>query len=548
MPPRPVFPALLGYLSRPVRPREFLVWCALAIALVAFGLARPGPNLEVDSCQYLSIAGNFPAGKPGYTSIVHFDTERSHGTVPAPMTTFPSGYPAVIAALDASGLTPERSGLAISVVATLALLSLYWGVGQRLGIGGLGLRLTILLTFANAELLLFSRTIASEPLFTLLTATAVLLFSAGLAPGVRRGEQWLALLGANALAGLAYWVRYAGLFLFTAMVVYVALLILRRHQAALRATLSLAVSAGIIALGLLRNALLVGNWKGGNDKPVNHPFLGVLGRSPVEIYHLLSGRIGSAHYGLLDLVLVLACLCVAGMLAAALARTRHAAPDGTGATTVLNVVACYLVVYWAAMVYAGHVTVISFGPRMFYPLLPLLFLALAIVITRVQAQLDPRQEGRLVAALVIMACAYVAVNVRSIVAQPPASEQYRLVQAALAEEVAPGRSLGAWIAANIPAGQVIVATHGQTTGYALKRPTVSLVSREYSTQRWGEPEVRSLMQRYQATFLILYPGEDPELYDSPFLSGLLAGVRPPWLTSAARTRGGIQVLRCALNR
>lgn len=520
-------------LSRPVRAREFLVWCFLVLALVGFRARALGPSLEPDSYQYLSVAGNFATGKPGYTSIVHFDSERSHGTVPAPMTTFPAGYPAAIAALAAAGLAPEWSGTVLSAAAALSLLFLYWFLARALDVGGLGLRVAMLCTFANAELLIFARSVLSESLFTLLTVGAALLFAIGLAQRSRRAGGWGLFLAAGVLVGLAYWVRYAGLFLFAAMVLAAVLQLRRRERSARPVLFGLAVAAFIIGLGCVRNQLLVGTWKGGNEKAVHHPLLGVLGRAPVEIYHLLTGPIGSARYGLLDLLLVLALAGVAGLC---IWRGRKAAPLAPPARTVLQVLGCYLVVYCAAMVYASHVSVISFGPRMFFPLLPLFLMLGAVAITRAQARLGSGRDGILVAALGVLVLAYVAVNVRSLASQPRTPAPDRSVQAALQEELASGMSVGAWIAANIPVGEVIVASHGQPTGYVLKRPTVSLVSRAYTDQTWGEPEVHALMLRYHARFLILYPGDEPELYDSPFLAGLVAGAPSSWLAPVALAR------------
>lgn len=515
--------------------KEFLVWFALAAALVGFRLATLGPNLEPDSYQYLSVAGNFAMGRPGYTSIVHFDSERAHGTVPAPMTTFPPGYSATMAALDATGLQPASSGALISAAAFLALFWLYRGVGSAIGLGGLGSRMLLLLTLANSEALLFSRSVLSESLFTLLTAGAVIAFVAGAEPGDQDDVRWPWLLAGGLLIGCAYWIRYAGLFLLAAMVFGSILLFLRRRHAVLPVAASLGLAAAMVALGFLRNLALAGNWRGGNEKVVHHPLLGVLLRAPVEIFHLFGGRIGSAHYGLPDLLLVAGLATTAGACAWALVKGRGPAPAATFA--LLKWAACGILVYCAAMVYAGHVSVISFGPRMFLPMLPLFLLCLAILVDLAHRRLAAGGRRFLVVAVAVMACAYVAVNVRSIRSQPATPAPDQLVRAALGAETAPGQTLGAWIDANIPAGQVIVATHGQATGYVLQRPTLSLVPQEYSSRLWDEAEVRTTMQRFHARYLIVYPGDDPELYGSPFLAGLPAGTHPAWLVPAALAQG-----------
>ena len=98
---------------------EMLLWGALGLAIAFSMLAfRPAP-LSNDSFQYLSVAKNIRQGNGIATDLVYFDTERSHGRIPAPLTTFPPGYPAVIAAL--SGLMGgfEAAARFLSVISAL---------------------------------------------------------------------------------------------------------------------------------------------------------------------------------------------------------------------------------------------------------------------------------------------------------------------------------------------------------------------------------------------------------------------------------------------
>lgn len=92
-----------------------LRWCALLLGLVAFNMSPQWhPVQSNDNYQYLSIASNFERGYIGQTSLIYFDEERRHGTIPAPMATFPVGYPAMIAALDALVHSVEIAALLVS--------------------------------------------------------------------------------------------------------------------------------------------------------------------------------------------------------------------------------------------------------------------------------------------------------------------------------------------------------------------------------------------------------------------------------------------------
>jgi len=519
-------------LAAPVGRAEFLGWCVLAAAVLVLRLfALGGPAMENDSYQYLSVAANFAKGHPASTSIVHFDSERSHGQIPAPMTTFPSGYPAAVAAFASAGLPPETAAVAVSAAAVLLLLGLYRLAARRLELGGLGTRFLFLWTFANAEVLTFGTFILTEALFTLLATGAVLLLAAGTADRPEADGAWPPLLAAGALIGLAYWVRYAGLFLYIAAVAYLGFLLLRgRRRAALRGAAAMLVATGIIALGLLRNVLQVGDWKGGNEKVVHHALSGVLVDFVAAIVRLFSGNGLSAGVLLPDLLLGAGLVLLAGIAFGGRAawKPRRAA--------LLAAALCFIGLYCAAMIHMGQASVITFGIRMFFPLLPSCLLVLALLVTQAQERLAPARQGLFTAGLLLASAAYVGLNVRGLLRQHPEPAPHLVARAALQQEVGPGRTLEAWIGEHVRPDEVIVATQGQATAYALHRPTLSLVSLSYSKQRWDEAAVKAAMRGYHATYLLLYAGERPELFQSPFLEALQAGTCPSWLAPAAATR------------
>src|SRR5215472_7264459 len=84
-------------------------WCLLALIATVAQLAPHNlmPRLYNDSFQYLSVAKQFGSTQRIATSLVFFDTARFHGTIPAPVTWFPPGYPLAIAGLSTIGLANE---------------------------------------------------------------------------------------------------------------------------------------------------------------------------------------------------------------------------------------------------------------------------------------------------------------------------------------------------------------------------------------------------------------------------------------------------------
>src|SRR5436190_6520184 len=114
---------------------EPLAWCAVAlvVALAAYWERGALPIITSDSTQYLSTARNLRLTHRIETSLVHFVTERSHGVIPAPLTTFAPGYPAAIAMVSmASGSNYETAGLWISMISFALVAGGIWRLVEML--------------------------------------------------------------------------------------------------------------------------------------------------------------------------------------------------------------------------------------------------------------------------------------------------------------------------------------------------------------------------------------------------------------------------------
>jgi hypothetical protein len=193
------------------------------------------------------------------------------------------------------------------------------------------------------------------------------------------------------------------------------------------------------------------------------------------------------------------------------------------------------------MIYAGIASPISFGPRMFYPLLPVALLLGGLLLSVARDAVD----GRVVLFLGAATLSYAVINVHHYLEKPDPMP-HQLVERELAEETAPGETLRRWLDTHVGPGETIVSNRGQATGYVLDRPAVSLIAHEYSQQSWDDVAVSSLMHRFGARWLIVYTDGREDVVvtsESPFLSALARGdAPPPWLTVAARTRD-VLVLR-----
>ena len=297
-------------LYSPVTRREILLYCLFAALL--FGekvVLYGGPFLGNDSYQYLSVANNLIAGNGPQTSIIYFDTERSWHRVPASLTTFPPGYPAAIAFLNLAGIDPAAAGFLVSALAGILLIPLvYWGA-WLLNYNGLVTRLLLLGLIANAWYSFYSVFVLTESLFALVSTAAVLVLVTGLSRKQNDRKQLAWIITAHLLIGLAYWIRYAGLFLFGAVCLHFLLLAWRQREGmAWRGLAGLCVSGGIIAIGMVRNFLYVGTWRGGNDKVVAHPWFDVLENFLLQFHHLFMGGIAQPRLWLVDVLFTAGCL------------------------------------------------------------------------------------------------------------------------------------------------------------------------------------------------------------------------------------------------
>ena len=515
-----------------LRAGEILLWCLLAaLAILLRAQVAGGPELTSDSYQYLVTAENWRLGVPAATSIVHFDPERTHGRIPAPLTTFPAGYPLLIALLSSAGLSGEQGGVLLSVLATLALIAMFGRAAAVLGVPPPAARVLIALLATSSALLARGNAVATEPLFAGLMFGALLLLLAAQSRQRTERDHLLLQLAANALIAGAFFVRYAGLFVFAAVAAFHAWRwLLTRTRRPLRALAAMSLSAALIGAGLWRNHLLVGSWKGGNTKEVDNDILEVLYGFARSMHHVFLGET-DARFGIAEAVLAGALALLLAAALSALWRRRAALLCDPR----LQLLAACIAVYTGAMLYLGAASMISFGPRMFMPLLPVLLLFAGGLCGHAAhgPSLPPRRRRALHGAAAALVAAYAGINFPLLLEHTELMPHHR-VQARLEAPVPAGESLREQIEREVAPDAVLLATEGPATGYLLRRKLVSLVSPRFSDQAWTEDAVHATMVRFGARHLLVYqePG-DKLAAPSAFLRGLASGATPAWLQLVA---------------
>jgi hypothetical protein len=526
--------------------REFSGWILCSVLVCAVhGVTRPTP-LATDSYQYLSVASNLLHGEGLTTPLVHFDTERSTGRLPAPLTTFAPAYPLILAAAAPLSGAPERAGEIVSALCFVAAFVILGWLGIVLGLETPILRLLFVLWLLNAYALAFSNAVLTEPVFLVTSTGAVLAFVISTEAETAR-SRYIALAAAHVLVGLSYWIRYAGLFLFAAVCVYsAARWLLRRDRENTIAVAFCALSGAFVVAVMARNFLTVGTWRGGNEKVVHNAAGAVLVQYLRSQVHLLFGE-HKLTAGIPELLFGAGLLAAAILTVVAFQRARVA--TGTIDHRGWIIVLLYVLVYSAGIQYLGMRSVIDLQPRMLYPILPLLLLLVGAVLQIAWNAARVRSLGPAFgAALVACAAGYGLLNARDFTAPGKRSLDESLRMSL--EEPVGGVPLRQWLDANLAPDEPIAATAGQPTGYVLKRKTLSLVGSQYSNVAWNETTVRQLMRRYGVRYLILYRNlpEDiePVRAESPFVAHALNGSVDSGFRVAAENRD-VRVLRLDSN-
>nr|WP_221376620.1 hypothetical protein [Actinoplanes polyasparticus] len=480
------------------------------------------PLLSNDSYQYFSVASNILGGHGVTTDIPFFESELRHGVIPAPVTTAPPGYPIAVAALQALALGPRSAAVVVSIVSgalTVATLGL---ICRRLQMDSVVARYVLFAFAANASTLTYSISALSESLFTLLVTVAVLAVLISRRVAGDRTAYAIAALGGTA-AGVATWVRYAGLFVLAGIVL--ALLIVlatARTRRAVNSLLAVVLPAGLIIAPLIaRNVLLAGTWQGGNTVAGADGAARTLLKTAAGLVRLAGGDGTST-------VAVVAQVTVAVFAVAVLAKLRNWPRDPD-----LNVAATVIAVYIAAIVVAALRSPIDIGARLLFPVLPLIALTGGMLMGRM-----PKRRPR-PAWAALGVCAYLVAGCTTI--DLPYRPPHDGVDQKLAAPLADGSRVRDWLAARIGPEAPVMAADSQATSYALHRPVVGMSESRYSAFRWDEATIANVMRKYRCRYLILYPDLDEGSgktvqSESPFIESLLAGRSVAGFPVATRSR------------
>jgi Dolichyl-phosphate-mannose-protein mannosyltransferase len=516
---------------------EVAVWSALTLVLLLGWLkwVRPTDFNDYDTFQYLSEARHIAAGDGWQTSLVHWDAERKHGTIPAPATHFPPGYPLALAAFETLGLVGHTAGVACSIIAAVLLIPLILVAAEGLGLSARVARAVLFLAVSNSVVMQYGTAILSEALFALLTlasATALILGEEPALRGKNADGRWLAVSGL--LAGIGFWVRYAGIFLVAAIGLYHLVRLFTSRFGRRARVMAVLVSGAVMVPILIRNTIYSGSWTGGAERRLTYPLNFAVRGLVNSVFHTITGD-KRAEWGPGEVLIMTGILALAA--AVVLAYRNWRAIGTTAMRPGLSILWLYPAVYTAGSFYLSLHSEVGLQPRKFYPLIAMVALLAGSIYRALAREVQSRGLQCLLALGGIVTLAgYGVANAENLwhpPVQPPVPVAERL-----AEEIQPRVTAGRWIEEHIPKDAPIVASCGQGLGYMLDRKTVSVVSPQFTAVPWDERNTRAIMARFHADWLILFP-DDPceDTSGWPYLRPLAAGTPAVGFRLATRSKG-----------
>lgn len=518
---------------------EVAVWTGLMLVLLLGWLQwlRPTDINDYDTFQYLSEARHIAAGDGWQTSLVHWDAERKHGTIPAQVTHFPPGYPMALAALETLGLAGPIAGVAWSIIAAVLLIPLIFVAAEGLGLSAGVTRAVLFLAVVNSVAMQYGTAILSEAFFTLVTFGSVTALIRGEEPALRGKNtdgRWLVVSGL--LAGAGFWIRYAGIVLVGAMGLY-HLVRLFTSRFGRRARVMAVLASGAVMVPILsRNTIYSGSWTGGAERPFTYP-LNLAVRGLVNsVFHTITGD-KRAEWGPGEVLIMTGILAFAA--AVVLAYRNWRAIGKAAMRPGLSILWPYPALYTAGSFYLSLHSEVGLQPRKFYPLIAMAALLAGSIYQVLARGVRNRGLQRLLVLGGTAALAGYGVANAENVWHPPVQPPEPVVER-LAEEIQPGVTARHWIEAHIPKEATIVASCGQGLGYTLDRKTVSVVSPQFTAVPWDERNTRAIMARFHADWLILFP-DDPceDTSGWPYLRPLAAGTPAAGFQIATRSKGMI---------
>ena len=490
-------------------------------ATVLLVLNYDGTWLHPDTAQALSVARNVRDGNGFSTGIIYYEEHYQLNTWPAPQTVFPIGFPAMIAVLGSTGLSLRLASLWIGVAGFLLAPLLICVAAQRMGRRpATGLLLAaVWLCFPMLWHNVWE--CQTEMMFITLTLGSLILLQSPWL-GTRR------LLLAGIFAAIAFSLRYAGIFWLMAVGgVFLMQFVRQRWSAVQQAATFFAIPCMLAITLFARNAVLVGDIKGGNNKTVRRT-LTEAGESAYYAVSRLTGldktNLFAGEMAEIATVMGLGLLVVAGIMCGIRLHRTESRRHFTIGTVGDSAAFLYLGVSLAALIGLEKTTSINLSPRMFFPLIPFTLLALADLVSRMRVTLPERsgratwQHRQIVAASALLIAGVLTGQFRAAAEVRGHVQRFGMVDDVVNQII--DHHSGSIVPSQLLIGKRILSDESHMLAEVLQQDTVGLTSTTYTARIWTDEEVIALIRRYQINHIVIFPDVRPK-DENPFFESLM---------------------------
>lgn len=504
------------------KPQAFLATAIISLmATIALVLNFDGTWMHPDTAQALSVARNLQAGNGFATGIIYYEEHYCLNSWPAPQTVFPIGYPALLAALGWTGMSLRSATAVIGVTGFFLVPFAIFTATVRMG------RRPLTAVILAAQWLCFPMLWhnvwerQTEMMFISLTLSSLILLQ-GKSTGYRE------LLLAGFLAAIAMTLRYAGIFwILAAGLAFLTQIPQYRFAAIRRGCAFLLIPVTVAVTLFTRNLILIGDLKGGSTKDVNR----TLSLAAENAYYAASRLTG------LDKTNLVSGQVVEVAVASGIALIMIAAVIGLLRQLIWNkgkllitpqpgnsVVYFYIFVSLAALISLEKTTSINLSPRMLFPLIPFVLMAVADIISRSRSAFSERTwQSRLIRSTVFAGAVFLTLGTLS--GQFRAADEVRgyvhrfgMVSDIISQPLDTTRNQTT--AMELIQRKRILSDEPEMLGEAMQQGVVGLTSTNYSNRIWTDDEVKSLIRKYHINCVVVFPAIQPK-DENPFFESLM---------------------------
>jgi 4-amino-4-deoxy-L-arabinose transferase-like glycosyltransferase len=511
----------------------------LGATLVGFVTLYDPSFIDIDGAFFVSAGKNLGNGLGFTTSILWHEEQYRLGRMPAPQTVFPPGYPLLIALVSRLGAGPPYAAFLVSLVSFAAIPLVVYGILRTVGHTHLGSFAVGAVWLGSAFAWFTVFRCMSDMAFIMLTLLSLrCVVQSERHPG--RRDLWLA--AAGIVAGLAFSVRYQGVFYILSLGCFFLLRLIRqRDWSSARALILVAGPASVFVLPILvRNRALTGKLTG-TMIPGERSLLELLRTLEWAWGNLfgftksglLGGGVPEVGFVLVALAGLAGGVCWIGRLRidrsalwAALSKTHVSLSLGYMALSVIILVEG-----------ARHYASGQIDPRYLLALVPFGLLCLpdgARLIHFTPRRPWQARAGRLWLGAVVVVIVAGQVNAfdRNWDRLLTHANPYRAIRDALERPLA-GEPLIRFLQTRVTEQSPVLGNDAQLLGAVLDRPVLGLASASYTRKVWTEDQVRQLVATYGVAYVVFFPElfdpANPENRNRPFVHELKRGSVPPWL-------------------